>query len=180
MALHLLLRPRCFRSLCLRLHPLHIPFRSRWSILRRLVLAHLWLRLLLHRPLRRRTRLSLPHIGRSLLHHQIPRSHQLDPRNSLVDGMAQFARSGSWSCQYGIWVRTIATSSCVNEWGFQWLRPHRQTDCGRHGSIHHSPRGSQFAEYVRFGKDDQDIRDIPHCSAFLLLRRFTCPLRPQT
>ena len=69
-----LLRPLHLRSFRLRRHHLRLPSRSGWSLVRRLVLAAVRLRLLLHCPLRRRARLRLPNLRRPLLHLQISRA----------------------------------------------------------------------------------------------------------
>lgn len=71
--LHLLC-PLHLRSFRLRLHHLCLPSRSGWSLVRCLVLAAVRLRLLLHRPLRRRARLRLPNLGRPIFHLQVSRA----------------------------------------------------------------------------------------------------------
>lgn len=113
MALHRILRAFNIRPLRQCFNHLHLPFPSWRCLLRHLGLVNIRVWLLLHSLVRRRTRLRLPNLWRSLLYHQVPRSREMDPRASMVDRVVESPRSDCRGCLIGVWMRPITVGcSC--------------------------------------------------------------------
>ena len=114
MAFYRILRPFHLRPLRQRFYHLCLPVRGGWCFVGRMVLAHLRVRLLLYRLVRRRTRVCLSHFRRPILHLQIPCARRMGPGDSLVDGLVEPSRPDCWSCIDGIWLCPTASGCCFN------------------------------------------------------------------
>ena len=76
----------------------------RWRVgFRSMVLADIWCRLHVYRLLRRRTRLSVPNLRRSVLHGLQTCAKRLGALNQLGCRMDQLAGPSSRHCIIGIW-----------------------------------------------------------------------------
>ena len=171
MAIHLLLCPLRLRTLRQRLDDLCLPIRSRRCIFSRLVLAHLGFRLLLHCPVRGRTRLRLPYIRRTILYMQIPCAGQLGAGDFMAVWLVEPDRSDCRSCFYRVRLRSTTASSRLNGRRFQGLCADRPSDGRGHGRVYRPPWFFEQSEHSSTGKDDQNICHFPHCCPLQLLRR---------
>lgn len=135
--------------------------------------------MLLHCPVRGRTRLRLPDFRRTIFHLQVPRPDKLGAGNIMAVRLVESHRPDCRSCVDRVWLRPTAPSGCLNGRGLQWLCAHGPADRWGHGRFYGTSRCVEQSEHSSARKDDQDICHFPYCRLIQLLRRTSGNVRLQ-